>query len=167
MEKRRVPRRKLIQLGAALGLGSVAASVITSCGGGGGSTGNEGPAKAARASGAAGGSTTGAGPEGAVGEAIAKESEVASNSSVFFIDAATGQPAVLLRLESGEFVAYSAMCTHQTCTVAYRSQVQKLACPCPGAIFDPAKDAAVELGPAPAPLPPVKVEVRGGEVVRI
>jgi Rieske Fe-S protein len=61
-------------------------------------------------------------------------------------------------------VAYSAVCTHQGCTVAY--QDGQLACPCHGSIFDPANGAAVVSGPAQRPLPEVPVEVRAGEVVQ-
>ncbi len=168
MDERRVSRRKFIRLGAALGLGSVGASVVTACGGGGGGyAGNEATATAAGASSKTGGNAVGAGPKVGAGQAIAKESEVVANTAFPFTDAATGQPAVLVHLESGEFVAYSAVCTHQTCTVAYQPQAQKLACPCHGAVFDPAKGATVEVGPAPAPLPPIKVEVKGGDIVRI
>ncbi len=167
LDERHVSRRKFIRLGAALGLGSVGASVATACGGGGGYAGNEAAATAAGASGKTGGNATGAGPKVGAGQAIAQESEVAPNTAFPFTDAATGQPAVLVHLESGEFVAYSAVCTHQTCTVAYQSQAQRLACPCHGAVFDPAKGATVEVGPAPVPLPPIKVEVKGGDIVRV
>ncbi len=167
MDERRVSRRKFIRLGAALGLGSVGASVVTACGGGGGYAGNEATATAAGVSDTVGGNATGTGPKVGAGQAIAEESEVAANTAFPFTDAATGQPAILVRLESGEFVAYSAVCTHQTCTVAYQPQAQKLACPCHGAVFDPAKGANVEVGPAPAPLPPIEVEVKGGEIVRV
>jgi Rieske Fe-S protein len=87
---------------------------------------------------------------------------VSPGSAVGFED--SGSPAVLVRLDSGEFVAYSAVCTHQACEVAYRDG--QLACPCHGSIFDPANGAAVVSGPARRPLPEVPVEVRGGEVVR-
>ncbi len=91
---------------------------------------------------------------------------MATNTAFPFTDADTGQQSVLVHLENGEFAAYSAVCTHQACTVAYRPENGKLACPCHGSVFDPARDAAVETGPARAPLPEIPVEVRGGEVVR-
>jgi Rieske Fe-S protein len=71
---------------------------------------------------------------------------------------------VLVHLESGDFVAYSAVCTHQGCTVAYKNE--QLACPCHGSVFDPASGAEVVNGPAQSPLPEIPVEVRGGEVFR-
>ena len=71
---------------------------------------------------------------------------------------------MLVHLESGDFVAYSAVCTHRGCTVSYKDG--KLACPCHGSVFDPAKDGAVETHPASSPLPQIPVEVRNGEVIR-
>src|SRR3712207_7498619 len=49
-------------------------------------------------------------------QTIARTSEVAPGSAINFKD--SGSPAVLIHLESGDFVAYSAVCTHQRCTVA-------------------------------------------------
>ena len=71
---------------------------------------------------------------------------------------------MLVHLQSGDFVAYSAICTHQGCTVAYNNG--QLACPCHGSVFDPAHGAAVVNGPAQRPLPQIPVAVRGGEVFR-
>lgn len=64
----------------------------------------------------------------------------------------TGGPAVLIRLPGGEMVAYSAVCTHQGCTVGYDPRRRLLACPCHGSTFDPARGARVLSGPATRPL---------------
>ncbi len=103
-------------------------------------------------------------PEVGKGEAIAKGSELAPGSALAFTNADTGQPGVLVRLESGEFAAYSAVCTHQACAVAHKDG--KLACPCHGSVFDPANGAEVVSGPARKPLPEIPLRVEGGEVVR-
>lgn len=161
MKERRISRRKFVRLGAALGLGSAGASIITACGGG--STGSGG---AISGPGAAAGSTIQAGPEVGAGQVIAKESGVKPNSAVPFTQSETGQPAVLVRLQNGKFVAYSAVCTHQRCTVPYRPDMQRLACPCHGGVYNPAKGAAVEAGPPPRPLPKIGVEIRDGKIVR-
>ena len=160
MEERRVTRRGFIRLGALLGLGPAAASALAACGGGRSSTWNEGGE-------AAGGSAAGGGPKIGKGQAIVKQSEVAANTAFPFTDAATGQQSVLVHLENGEFAAYSAICTHQACTVAYRPQTQKPACPCHGSVFDPADGARTTTGPTQMPLPEVAVRVEGGEVVRV
>jgi Rieske Fe-S protein len=81
-----------------------------------------------------------------------------------FSNAETGEPAVLVRTEGGELFAYSAVCTHQRCIVAYQPESEKLVCPCHGSVFDPANGAEVEAGPAPRPLPELPIEVRSGRV---
>ena len=75
-----------------------------------------------------------------------------------------GAPAVLFRTNTGVF-AYSAICTHQGCTVAYSGASKTLKCPCHGAEFDPYKSAKVVNGPAQSPLAKVKVSVSGAWVI--
>lgn len=144
-----ISRERFIRLGTALGVGAACASLVA-CGGGASSSGGGG-------SGGGNGGGTKAG-----GTAIVSESEVAPGSAHKFED--SGNPAVLVHLENGDFVAYSAVCTHQGCDVAYKDG--NLACPCHGSVFDPADGAAVIAGPAQRPLPEIPVKVEGGEVVR-
>jgi nitrite reductase/ring-hydroxylating ferredoxin subunit len=175
--KERISRGKFIRLGTALGVGAASASVLAACGGGSGSGGGSGGGSGSGSGNAsdgggyggnAGGDSTEAAGGGSKkakaqgGKAIAQASEVAPGSAVKFEE--SGSPAVLVHLDSGDFVAYSAVCTHQRCTVAY--QDGQLACPCHGSIFDPASGAEVISGPAQRPLPDIPVEVRGGEVFR-
>ena len=164
----RISRRRFIRLGTALGVGAAGASVLAACGGGGsGSSGSGGGGSGSNPSSSSSSSSSkssGASSQAQTsgGKAIAKASEVAPGSAVAFRD--SGQPSVLIHLQSGKFVAYSAVCTHQGCTVAYKSG--QLACPCHGSVFDPAHGGAVVNGPAQRPLPQIPVEVRGGEVIR-
>ncbi len=158
MEK--ISRERFIRLGSALGVGAAAAS-LAACGGGGSSGGSGGSGSGSGESEKAGSSTAG-GEAQSGGAAIAQASEVAPGSAVKFKDG--GQDAVLVHLESGDFVAYSAVCTHQACTVAY--QKGQLACPCHGSVFDPANGAEVVTGPAQSPLPEIPVEVKGGQILR-
>ena len=155
MEKKDISRRRFIRLGAVLGLGSAGVSVAAGCGV------DVGPSET-QGRPTAGGASGGGGPKVGKGEAIAKTSEVGPGKAFPFADAETGQQSVLVHLESGEFVAYSAVCTHQACTVAYKDG--KLACPCHGSVFDPEDGAAVLNGPADRPLPGVELEVREGKV---
>jgi cytochrome b6-f complex iron-sulfur subunit len=159
----RVSRGRFIRLGAALGVGAAGASVLAACGGSGGGQsggGDSGGGSGGSSAKATGGATEKAAASG--GSGIASVSEVQPGSAAKFEDA--GNPAVLVRLENGDFVAYSAVCTHQACEVAYNDG--QLACPCHGSIFDPADGAAVLNGPAQQPLPEIPVEVRGGEVFK-
>ena len=169
----RISRGKFIRLGTALGVGAASASVLAACGGGSGSGGGSGGGSGNASDGGgyggnAGGDSTEAAGGGSKkarahgGKAIAQTSEVAPSSAVQFEE--SGSPAVLVHLDSGDFVAYSAVCTHQGCTVAYQNG--QLACPCHGSVFDPANGAEVVAGPAPRPLPDIPVEVHGGEVFR-
>ncbi|MDP9440252.1 MAG: Rieske (2Fe-2S) protein [Actinomycetota bacterium] len=166
MEK--VSREKFIRLAAALGVGATTASVAA-CGGGasGGSGGYSGNGSGDGAAvgqntpaASAGGSEEAAAGTG--GKAIAAESDVAPGGAVKFKD--RGRDAVLVHLDGGEFVAYSAVCTHAGCTVAYKNA--QLACPCHGSIFDPANGAEVVSGPAQTPLPEIPIRIEDGQILR-
>jgi cytochrome b6-f complex iron-sulfur subunit len=173
----KISRERFIRLGTALGVGAACASLVA-CGGGASSSGG-GSGGGDSGGGDSGGGNYGGGGSGgkdsgggskkssggnakAGGTAIASESEVAPGSAIKFED--SGNPAFLVHLDNGDFVAYSAICTHQACTVAY--QDGNLACPCHGSVFDPADGAAVVTGPAQRPLPEIPVKVQGGEVVK-
>lgn len=155
MGERRISRSQFIRLGAVLGLGSAGASMATACGAGDSSRSREAPVTT-RATDA---------PEVSEGEAIVAESKLEKGSTFPFTDATTQQPGVLVRTEEGELVAYSAVCTHQRCTVAYQPESKKLVCPCHGSVFDPANGAKVETGPAPRPLPEIEIKTRNGKVL--
>ena len=86
--------------------------------------------------------------------------------STMNFQAASGEPAVLFRTNAGVF-AYSAICTHQGCTVAYDAGKHLLKCPCHGAEFDPAQNAKAVTGPAQSPLAPIKVAIKGNNIVQI
>jgi Rieske Fe-S protein len=75
-----------------------------------------------------------------------------------------GTPAVLFRTKTGVF-AYSAVCTHQGCTVAFDSASKNLQCACHGAVFDPFDDAKVVTGPTNQPLAKIKVTTEGAWIV--
>jgi thiosulfate dehydrogenase [quinone] large subunit len=92
-------------------------------------------------------------------DVIAQISSVPVNSSTTFTLSSNGDPGILVHLNNGQFVAFDAACTHAGCPVDYDPASQQLVCPCHGAAFDPAKDAAVLNGPAQTPLPSVKITV--------
>ena len=78
---------------------------------------------------------------------------------------ASGLPAILVRLTEDQLVAYDAICTHARCVVGFDPDRRLIICACHGAEFDPSRQAAVVAGPAPRPLPPIKVRVdRDGTV---
>jgi thiosulfate dehydrogenase [quinone] large subunit len=77
-----------------------------------------------------------------------------------------GDPAIIVRLSDGSFVAYDATCTHQGCPVGWNAQYQVLLCPCHGAAFDPANHGAVLGGPTRQPLLelPLVVDKQAGTI---
>ena len=76
----------------------------------------------------------------------------------------SGSPAVLFKSKTGVY-AYSAVCTHEGCTVQFNSASKNLQCGCHGAVFDPGKDGTVVTGPTNKPLPKIKVAVEGAWIV--
>ena len=75
----------------------------------------------------------------------------------------TGESLVVTRPAPDDVHAFSAVCTHQGCTVDTVAD-GTIDCPCHGSRFD-AATGAVRHGPAARPLAPVPVAVRSGEVV--
>ena len=73
-----------------------------------------------------------------------------------------GSPGIVARPSAEAAACFSAICTHQGCTVAVKGK--ELDCPCHGSRFN-ALTGAVLQGPATAPLNKVAVKVSGGEVV--
>ena len=165
-ELSRLSREQFIRLGAVVGLSMAGGSIMAACGSSVEAESDGKSTKAQENSATASAQTTGGRPKVGRGETIAKESEVATNSAFPFTNSETGEPAVLVHLPDGSFVAYSAVCTHQGCTVAYKKRFQKLACPCHGGVFDPANGASVVSGPPQIPLQDIQVVTRDGEVLR-
>ena len=108
---------------------------------------------------AAGGS--GSGGAGSAGTVLTPLSAVPVGSAVAAKDA-SGGPVLVAQPTSGKVVAFSAICTHQGCTVAPAGT--KFQCPCHGSQYDAATGAVLR-GPASRPLTPVPVHVTSGNVV--
>jgi cytochrome b6-f complex iron-sulfur subunit len=72
------------------------------------------------------------------------------------------KPAVVTNTAQG-VKAFSAICTHLGCVVAYNDMVTAIECPCHGGRFDPTT-GAVTSGPPPSPLPPLTVSVEGEQI---
>ena len=95
---------------------------------------------------------------------IIKVSKFPVGASQQFV-AANGAPAFLFRTKTGVF-AYSAICTHQGCTVEYLKAGKKLVCPCHSASFDPFNGGKVVSGEAKGPLAKINVSIKSGWVVQ-
>lgn len=69
--------------------------------------------------------------------------------------------AILLHLDTGDFVAYSGKCTHLSCAVYWDAGRGELVCPCHEGVFDP-RTGEVIAGPPSRPLPRIILREEGG-----
>jgi thiosulfate dehydrogenase [quinone] large subunit len=90
---------------------------------------------------------------------IAQVSAVPKNSAVTFTVPSNGDPGVLVHLNNDKFVCFDATCTHAGCPVQFDQTSSYLICPCHGAEFDPANNAAVVQGPTNTPLTSVPINI--------
>ncbi|HET9170474.1 MAG TPA: Rieske (2Fe-2S) protein [Actinospica sp.] len=111
---------------------------------------------ASSAAGAGAGATTAAAGGGS-GTTVAASKVPVSGG---FIDSSA--KVVVTQPSAGEFKAFTAVCTHQGCTVSTISD-NVIQCPCHGSQFS-AKDGSVVQGPASSPLTAVSVKVSGSTV---
>jgi cytochrome b6-f complex iron-sulfur subunit len=72
------------------------------------------------------------------------------------------KPALLIRTADGEYRAMSATCTHLSCTVQYRKDVQQIWCACHNGMYD--LNGRNVSGPPPRPLEKYQVHVQGDEI---
>jgi thiosulfate dehydrogenase [quinone] large subunit len=77
-----------------------------------------------------------------------------------------GDPAAILKLKDGSYVAFDLTCTHEGCRVGWDAQEGVLLCPCHGAAFDPENHAAVLGGPTDQPLLelPLVIDAKAGTI---
>ena len=101
-------------------------------------------------------------PEAAQSNVVAgKVNELKPNSGTIFKFGA--QPGILVKTQTGELKAFSAICTHLNCTVQYREDMQHIWCACHNGHYDlNGKNIA---GPPPRPLEQYAVNIRGDEIV--
>jgi Rieske Fe-S protein len=138
-------RRTVLAAGAA-----GAAALVAGCGdgGGGGDPATRPPT---------GTTEDGASPSPA-GEELARTGDIPVGGGKVFAD----RKIVVTQPEAGSFKAFSAVCTHQGCTVANVSD-GTINCLCHGSKFT-ITDAAVETGPATKPLPAEPITVSGDSI---
>jgi Rieske Fe-S protein len=72
------------------------------------------------------------------------------------------QKVVVTQPVKGEFLAFSAVCTHVGCIVDKVANGE-IFCPCHGSIFK-TTNGAVVTGPASGPLPAKKISTTGGKI---
>ncbi|NIM58016.1 MAG: Rieske 2Fe-2S domain-containing protein [Candidatus Aminicenantes bacterium] len=91
----------------------------------------------------------------------AKLGELAPNMSKIFKFGTS--PGILINTPDGELRAFSAICTHLTCTIIYESDTGTILCPCHNGRFD--LSGNVVSGPPPAPLESYNVEISGDDII--
>lgn len=92
--------------------------------------------------------------------AAAKVGDVPPNAAKIFKFGSA--PAILINTQEGNLLAFSAVCTHLTCTVTYEADTGTLYCPCHNGRFD--LSGSVISGPPPRPLEAYDVEVVGDDI---
>lgn len=143
---------------AVLGTAVVAAGAL--CGGCatyGAKSGTPAPVATTSVAGSAG-SAGSSGPVAPPAAALAASSAVPVGGGTILAD----RQIVLSQPTAGTFKAFTAVCTHQGCTVA---SIDKglIICPCHGSRFHLA-DGSVAAGPAAQPLAPVAIKVADGQI---
>jgi Rieske Fe-S protein len=91
----------------------------------------------------------------------AKVGELKNNSAKVFKFGS--EPAILVRTPDGQYRAFSAVCTHLSCTVQYRSDLHEIWCPCHNGMYD--LTGRNVSGPPPKPLAAYEVHVQGEDIV--
>lgn len=145
-------RRRVLALVAATGAGG---ALLAACGGSStaGTTAGSGGGSTAPAPGGSSAATGGGGKQ------LVATSKVPVGGGVVL----DGPKVVVTQPTAGTFKAFSAVCTHQGCTVGMVKD-GVITCPCHGSAYS-AADGSVKNGPSTTPLPAVQVAVQGGNVV--
>ncbi len=102
-------------------------------------------------------------PEKLPRQAVGLASAIPQNSSVLFRYPTTEDPCILVHTATGEYVAYSQVCTHLSCAVIHRADMNTLFCPCHQGYFD-LKSGDPTAGPPERRLPRITLE-RSGDVL--
>lgn len=87
--------------------------------------------------------------------------QVLPGSFLYFHYPHPNDPAVLVRSQEGEYLAYSRKCAHLGCSVDFDGARRCLDCPCHRGVYD-ARTGYVIYGPPPKPLDQIVLQVRGG-----
>jgi Rieske Fe-S protein len=75
-------------------------------------------------------------------------------------------PCILVRTGERAYVAYSRICTHNSCPVFYRPDENGFECRCHNGLFS-IVDGSVLEGPPPRPLPRILLEIRNNDILAV
>ena len=133
------------------GVAAVGAGVVLASCGSGGSTDSTGGDEAS--------DSGGSGGDVAAGGEIGTTADVPVGGGTVFQE----QKVVVTQQIEGDFKAFTAVCTHQGCTVGSVNG-DTIQCNCHGSQFN-ATDGTVKKGPAPKALAPKKITVEGDKLI--
>ena len=149
-------RRAVLTAGAVVA-GAAGVAALAGCSkGSSGSNDHSAPGAGGSGGSAGSGGSGGAAP----GTVLAKVSDVPVGNALSA--KMGGDPILISQPAAGTIVTFSAICTHQGCTVAPAGK--EFHCPCHGSVYDAATGAVLH-GPAPAPLTKIPTHVANGDVV--
>ena len=155
------PARRTVLAGAGLAGAAAVLSACSSSGGGSGSSTTAAAAPQGSDPATPTGSTPGS-PSSAAssagGTALGATSQVPVGGGAIY----ASQKVVVTQPTAGEFKAFTAICTHQGCTVSTVSG-GTINCPCHGSQYSISTGAVVR-GPAPQPLAAKTIAVSNGEI---
>jgi Rieske Fe-S protein len=97
---------------------------------------------------------------------VARIDEVPPGGSKLFRYPTPDDPCILLRDAEGRFEAFSQVCTHLSCAVVHDAADATLRCPCHRGVFA-ASDGRPLAGPPTRPLPRIRIERQGQDVVAL
>ena len=97
---------------------------------------------------------------------IASQDDLAVGAALSFTYPDAHEPCLLVRVAEREFVAFSQKCTHLSCAVLPRPAEGSFVCPCHDGRFD-LRTGAPTAGPPRRPLPRIRLELRGRDIVAV
>ena len=95
---------------------------------------------------------------------IGRVDDLAVGKARVFQYPSANDPCLLIRTGEESYVAYSQKCTHLSCAVYFDAAKARIECPCHEGAFSVA-DGRVLQGPPPRPLPRIRLERRGDDLV--
>jgi Rieske Fe-S protein len=150
-----VPSRRTVVRGlSAAGALGVAAPLLAACGGGSSSDSDPTPASGGQSARV----TSDQSPFSLAGDKLARTSEVPVGGGIV-VDG----PIALTQPKQGEFKAFNGVCTHMGCPVSGVTG-GFIVCPCHGSRYDISTGQPTPDSPAKAPLGPIPIRVKNGEI---
>jgi Rieske Fe-S protein len=153
-------RRRALQGVAGIGILGIAGTVLSACGSDepASTTPSETQQPASSDEPTAGDTTAAA--SAPAGDAIATTDEVPVGGGLILENP---EKIVITQPEDGDFKAFTAVCTHQGCTVG-SVENNVIRCPCHGSQYDASTGEVIQ-GPAPKALAPIDISVEGDDIL--